>query len=61
MVGEGDLNTRLMLIALSPGENEDEDREGGIFLLPHPASLLYSPSYKEQTVRKYRKITDLFP
>ena len=27
-----------------------------IFPLPHPASLLYNPSYKEETARKYRKL-----
>lgn len=27
-----------------------------IFPLPHPASLLYNPSFKEKTVRKYHKL-----
>ena len=27
-----------------------------IFPLPHPASLIYNPSYKQETVRKYHKL-----
>lgn len=62
IIGEGNLNARLMLVALSPGENED--REGRMFIGPSGQildELLQSANIKRDSIYMTNLIKCMLP